>query len=62
MEGLEAHGVRFVVWSSDTDLPCNEGPAGDHLGPLRAYLRERYRMVKAIGNEQIWQRKEFAAR
>jgi len=60
IDALEKRDVRFVLWSWDLDTPQGD-LAGDHLGPLRFYLRTRYHVVKtfADGDQvwQIWQRK-----
>ncbi len=54
---LEKHRVRYVLWSVWLDLRDDRNPAGDHLGPLRAYLRTHYRVVKTFPDfEQVWER------
>jgi hypothetical protein len=57
--GLERHQVRYVVWSpSQLDtIPDWEGPADNHLGPLRDYLHHHYRVVKVFANsDEVWER------
>lgn len=54
VEGLEKHKVRLMLWASIRDLPPN--PSGDHLGPLRAYLRSHYCVVKNFPQYEVWQR------
>ena len=58
VESLERHRVRFVLWSLRLDLHDPRDPAGgDHLGPLRAYLRAHYHVAKSFANgEWIWER------
>ena len=56
-EGLERHKVRFVIWALELDMPPRDHPEGDHLGPLRTYLRTRYQVVKTFpGFDQVWER------
>jgi hypothetical protein len=45
--GLEKHLVRYVLWSVDdfSALPNGRLSPGDHLDPLRGYLRTRYRLA-----------------
>lgn len=58
LRSLERHGVRFVLWPAWLDLPEKGREAGDHLGALRAYLRNSYHVVKTFGDgEQVWERK-----
>jgi hypothetical protein len=59
IEGLERARVRMVLWWPELDLLEDENhPAGDHLGPLRVYLRGHYRVVKTFDDgAQIWERK-----
>ena len=53
IEALERHQVQFVEW--DTDLhSTSAGPGGDHLGPLRDYLREHYRVAKTSRHQEVW--------
>jgi hypothetical protein len=40
----------------DLDIPYENRTVGDHLGPLRDYLRLHYRVVKAFAAEQVWER------
>jgi hypothetical protein len=60
IRGLEGHRVRFVMWQVELDHPMDYTAAGDHLGPLRAYLREHYHVAKTFpGNsDQIWERND----
>lgn len=54
--GLERHQVRFVLWWADLDLPDPSSPQGDHLGPIRAYLREHYRVTESFPDGEVWER------
>jgi len=49
----------LVYWKQSLDLPPGRPIlAGDHLEPLRSYLRDHYQVVKtfAQGN-YVWERK-----
>jgi hypothetical protein len=56
VRGLEDHQVKFVSWYANLD----DKPVArqrDHLGPLRQYLREHYRMAARFSNgDGIWER------
>ena len=57
--GLAQHRVQYVVWSpSQLDtIPDWEGPGDNHLGPLRDYLHDHYRIVKVFANsDEVWER------
>jgi len=58
LNGLQAHRVRFVMWWPELDLPDDAAhPEGDHLGPVRAYLRRHYHVVKTFTDgTQVWER------
>ncbi len=57
VEGLEKRRVRYVLWSVWLDLRDDRNPAADHLGPLRAYLRTHYHVVKTFADaDQVWER------
>ena len=61
LQGFKTHKVRYVLWEADVlgPAPSERNPGGDHLEPLRAYLRSRYHVVKAFGGYQlIWEKKE----
>jgi hypothetical protein len=58
IEALERQRVQLVLWSLDLDMPQRVPGAIDHLSPLRAYLRGRYRVVKTFADgDQVWQRR-----
>jgi hypothetical protein len=40
--GLEAHKVRFLLWESEGERPQYFDRASDPLGPLRAYVQDKY--------------------
>ncbi len=46
ISGLEKHHVTVLLWSEDLDV--SKGIAGDHLNPLRAYIRRHYRVVNGF--------------
>lgn len=50
IEILERHRVRFVQWAPDLDPVYVVQAHGDHLGPLRNYLSERYRVVHTFSD------------
>jgi hypothetical protein len=59
VQALEKHQVRFVSWYSGLDHEAEAvlHPAGDHLGPVRSYLREHYHVAEVFSNgDQIWER------
>jgi hypothetical protein len=57
VEGLEKHHVRFVSWYAGLDDTADA--PGDHLGPLRHYLRNHYAVVKTFEDgTKIWERSE----
>ncbi len=56
IDGLEKHHVRIVLWTSGLDLP--DDPQGDHLGPLRAYIRNHYRVARDFPEFEVWVRKD----
>ena len=56
-EALEKRRVRWVLWSVELDLTQGIRWREDHLSPLRAYLRDRYRVVKTFSDgAQVWER------
>jgi hypothetical protein len=57
IESLERHRVCFVLWSLSLDLyDPRDPPGGDHLGPLRAYLRTHYHVAKTFADDEFWER------
>ena len=55
IQGLEKFQVRFVNWSIGLDQARDIN--GNHLGPLRRYLHERYHPVQTFSEgHQIWER------
>jgi hypothetical protein len=57
LAALEASQVRFVIWYWGLDQPSVSGRTGDHLGPLRAYLRSRYHVARIFANlDEVWER------
>jgi hypothetical protein len=63
IKALQEHHVRFIVWEGSFEIPRDDRAVGDHLDPLRIYLRAHYRVVKTLpGLDQVWERDDFAAR
>jgi hypothetical protein len=57
LDSLDARGVRLINWSASMDRPEDPSDAGDHLGPLRAYLRAHYHVVHTFADgDQVWER------
>jgi hypothetical protein len=57
VESLDGHKVRLVYWSSNLDCPEDGSGLGDHLGPLRTYLRQHYHIIKVFSDDdQVWAR------
>jgi hypothetical protein len=58
IRALDIRQVQLVVWGGAyMDIPRQVPPSHDHLGPLRAYLRDHYRLVKIFPDgEEVWQR------
>ena len=55
IQALERERVRYVLWYPDLDSPPSA--AGDHLEPLRAYLRGRYHVARVFADgDRIWDR------
>ncbi|HEV2494474.1 MAG TPA: hypothetical protein VG204_15535 [Terriglobia bacterium] len=60
---LEKHRVRLVFWSPALDGGRTYRAARDHLGPLRDYLRNHYRVIKTFSTgDQVWERSEYSHR
>ncbi len=53
IEGLEKHRVRFVCWYPGLNLPDSTGKGSDNLGPLRAYVRSHYHLVKTFATSDV---------
>lgn len=59
IESLDKNRVRFVHWSVELDVLFADEPAGDHLWPLRKYLRNHYHVVQTFRDaDQIWERNQ----
>ena len=54
LEGLEGHRVKIVLWAPALDTP--QDPRGDHLGPLRSYLRNHYHVERNLPEYEMWVR------
>lgn len=58
INSLEKRHVRYVLWDWYLDSSGVRSSPGDHLNPLRAYLRRHYRVIKSFeDSEQVWERK-----
>ena len=54
VRSLERTDVRLVLWSLELDTPQGK-IEGDHLGPLRVFLRTHYQIVKTFADgDQVW--------
>ena len=50
--------VEYIVWPVELDLPPLGNRGSDPLGPLRAYMRKNYFVVRTFSDgAQVWQRK-----
>jgi hypothetical protein len=50
--------VAYIVWPVELDLPPSGNRGSDPLGPLRAYMRKNYFVVRTFSDgAQVWQRK-----
>lgn len=55
VQSLARLHVRFVCWGLGLESEIAD-PSGNHLGPLRIYLRERYHVAQRFSNgDEIWQ-------
>jgi hypothetical protein len=61
IRGLQQHHVRYISWKLDLDaaLPKWENTCDAHLGPLRNYIHDHYRLAAVFDHrEQVWQRND----
>ncbi len=59
IDSLGREQVKLVVWSIYMDVPEDLFDRGDHLGPLRAYLRHHYHIVKTFSDgDQVWEKNQ----
>lgn len=56
VESLERRRVPWVLGWNELEFDGPGSGPGDHLGPLRACLRERYHVVKIFVDGKVWQR------
>jgi len=59
VEALEKHKVRFILWDPYfLEYTYEPRYPGDHLNPLRLYLRKHYRVVKLFRDSsyEVWRR------
>jgi hypothetical protein len=54
---LDGRQVKYILWSTRLNTPEDPSrPWEDHLGPIRAYLTNRYKRVHIFfDGEEIWQ-------
>jgi len=58
IHSLQTTPVNLVIWSVDVDVPEDIRDRGDHLAPLRDYVRHHFRQVKVFPDgDQVWERK-----
>jgi hypothetical protein len=58
VQALARLHVRFVGWYASLENEITD-PTGDHLGPLRVYLREHYHVAQKFSNgDEIWERND----
>jgi hypothetical protein len=53
IEQLEDKKVQYLLWSERLDYADQEHPADDHLGPLRAYLRDHYHRTRVFADQDV---------
>lgn len=61
IRGLDQHQVRFVSWyiGLDREKDASFHLKGNHLAPIRLYLRQRYHLAQTFSNgDQIWERNQ----
>jgi len=61
IHGLDKFHVRFVSWyiGMDREKDAARRPEGNHLAPIRLYLREHYHVAETFANgDQIWERNQ----
>jgi hypothetical protein len=57
IQALDRGRVRWAVWTAWLDAPTVHESHGDHLAPLRAYLRDHYRIAKVFADgDEAWER------
>jgi hypothetical protein len=57
IQALQQGRVRWAVWTAWLDAPTAHESHGDHLAPLRAYLRDHYRIAKTFRDgDEAWER------
>ena len=61
IQALERFQVQFVSWyrGLDHETDAARHPEGDHLAPIRSYLKEHYHVAQTFSNgDQIWERNQ----
>ncbi|HEX3472845.1 MAG TPA: hypothetical protein VHT28_16815 [Silvibacterium sp.] len=59
IQQLECKQVKYILWSARLEAPEDPSrPWEYHLGPLRAYLHNHYKRIRALQDQdELWQRK-----
>jgi hypothetical protein len=59
VQSLEETQVKYVLWYAGLSVSNAQQPSGDHLNPLREYLRSHYRLVDTFSNgDRIFERQQ----
>lgn len=57
VNSLDENRARYVIWYADLPLSDALQPSGDHLNPLREYLRSHYRLAETFAaGDRIFER------
>ena len=56
LAGLEQHHVKTLLWTPALDVPTSS--QGDHLPPLRLYIRQHYHVSSTFPEYQVWTRND----
>lgn len=56
LAGLEQHHVKTLLWTPALDVPASS--QGDHLPPLRLYIRQHYHVSSTFPEYQVWTRND----
>jgi hypothetical protein len=55
---LSRERVDYIIWPVELDAPPTGNRGSDPLGPLRAYMRKNYSVIRIFNDgTQVWQRK-----
>jgi hypothetical protein len=57
VQSLEENQVRFILWYAGLPVSNAQQPSGDHLNPLREYLRSHYHLAETFSTgDRIFER------